>query len=113
MYPGPDTPDLGSFVATLEHALEARGHELARAVVNRRGGPGRHARLAVDVLRTAHSFRPDVVYAHFLVPAGLLAALAGRAPLVVGAYGQDVENARESTAMCHATRLVVRRAAAV
>ena len=113
MYPGPDAPDLGSFVATLERALEARGHELARAVVDRRGGRDRHARLAVDVLRTAHSFRPDVVYAHFLVPAGLLAALAGRAPLVVTAHGQDVENARRSRAVRAATHLTVRRAHAV
>ena len=67
----------------------------------------------VDVLRTAHSFRPDVVYAHFLVPAGLLAALAGRAPLVVTAHGQDVENARRSRAVRAATQLTVRRAHAV
>ena len=113
MYPGPDAPELGSFVATLEHALEVRGHELARAVVDRRGGRVRHARLAVDVLRTAHSFRPDVVYAHFLVPAGLLAALAGRAPLVVTAHGQDVENARRSRVVRAATQLTVRRAHAV
>ena len=113
MYPGPDAPELGSFVATLEHALEVRGHELARAVVDRRGGRDRHARLAVDVLRTAHSFRPDVVYAHFLVPAGLLAALAGRAPLVVTAHGQDVENARRSRVVRAATQLTVRRAHAV
>ena len=72
-------PDLGSFVATLERALEVRGHDLARAVVDRPGGRGRHARLALDVFRTARPFRPDVVYAHFLVPAGLLAAIAGRA----------------------------------
>jgi glycosyltransferase involved in cell wall biosynthesis len=113
MYPGPETPELGSFVATLERALEARGHELARAVVDRRGGRDRHARLAVDVLRTARSFRPDVVYAHFLVPAGLLAALAGRAPLVVTAHGQDVENARRYRGVRSATRLTVRRAHAV
>jgi glycosyltransferase involved in cell wall biosynthesis len=113
MYPGPDAPELGSFVATLEHALEARGHELARAVVDRRGGRDRHARLAVDVLRTARSFHPDVVYAHFLVPAGLLAALAGRAPLVVTAHGQDVENARRSHPVRAATQLTVQRAHAV
>ena len=113
MYPGPDAPDLGTFVAELESALASRGHELVRAVVDRRGGRIRHLGLARDVLTTARRFHPDVVYAHFLVPAGLLANLAGRAPLVVGAYGQDVENARESTAMRHATRLVVRRAAAV
>ena len=113
MYPGADDPALGSFVATLERELEARGHELARAVVDRRGGYGRHARLAVDVLQTARRFRPDVVYAHFLVPAGLLAAIGGRAPLVVTAHGQDVENARQNRAVRHATRLTVKRANAV
>ena len=113
MYPGPDAPALGSFVATLERELEARGHELARAVVDRTGGRSRHARLALDVVQTARRFRPDVVYAHFLVPAGLLAAIAGRAPLVVTAHGQDVENARNNRAVRKATRLTVRRAHAV
>jgi len=113
MYPGPDAPSLGSFVATLERELEARGHELERAVVDRTGGRSRHARLALDVLQTARRFRPDVVYAHFLVPAGLLAGLGGHAPLVVTAHGQDVENARRSRATRAATRLTVRRAHAV
>jgi glycosyltransferase involved in cell wall biosynthesis len=113
MYPGADAPDLGSFVATLERELDARGHELARAVVDRRGGRGRHARLALDVVQTARRFRPDVVYAHFLVPAGLLGGIAGRAPLVVTAHGQDVENARRNRAVRAATRLTVRRAHAV
>ena len=113
MYPGPDAPALGSFVATLEHALEARGHEIERAVVDRAGGRSRHLRLGADVLRTARRFRPDVVYAHFLFPAGLLAALGGRAPLVVTAHGQDVENARHSRWVRAATTTTVRRAAAV
>lgn len=113
MYPGPDAPYLGSFVAELERQLAARGHELARAVVDRRGGRSRHAALALDVVRTARSFRPEVVYAHFLVPAGLLAALAGRAPLVVTAHGQDVENAHSSRAVRAATSLTIRRAHAV
>ena len=59
------------------------------------------------------AFRPDVVYAHFLVPAGLVAALAARAPLVVTAHGQDVANAARSRGVRAATRLVCRRAAAV
>ena len=113
MYPGPDDPALGSFVATLERELEDRGHTMARAVVDRRGGYGRHARLALDVAQTARRFRPDVVYAHFLVPAGLLAGLIGRAPLVVTAHGQDVENARQHRAVRAATRLTVKRAHAV
>lgn len=113
MYPGSGTPDLGPFVATLERALEGRGHEIARAVVDRRGGRSRHARLALDVLQTARRFDPDVVYAHFLVPAGLLAGLSGRAPLVVTAHGTDVDNARRSRFVRAATRLTVRRAHSV
>ena len=75
MYPGPDAPDLGVFVAQLEDALRARGHELERAVLDSRaGGKRRYATLAARTFRAARSFRPDVVYAHFLVPAGLLAA---------------------------------------
>ena len=113
MYPGPDAPALGSFVATLERELAERGHEFSRAVVDRPGGRSRHARLALDVVTAARRFRPDVVYAHFLVPAGLVAAIAGRAPLVVTAHGQDVENARRNRAVRDATRLTVRRAHAV
>jgi glycosyltransferase involved in cell wall biosynthesis len=114
MYPGPDDPDLGIFVANLERELAARGHELERAVVDRRaGGKRRHIGLAQDTIRAARRFRPDVAYAHFLVPAGLIATLASRAPLVVTAHGQDVENARESFLLRKATRYVVRRSSAV
>src|SRR6185312_1240988 len=113
MYPGPDAPELGTFVADLEAALAARGHELERAVVDHRGGRSRHLALAYDVAATARRFRPEVVYAHFLVPAGLLAVLAGRAPVVLTAHGQDVANAERSRAIRAATRHAVRRAAAV
>ena len=113
MYPGPDAPDLGTFVADFETGLAARGHELARAVVDRRGGRMRHAALAYDVATAARRFRPDVVYAHFLVPAGLLATLAGRAPAVLTAHGQDVANAEGSRVIRAATRLAVSRAAGV
>jgi glycosyltransferase involved in cell wall biosynthesis len=113
MYPGPDDPDLGVFVANLERELMARGHVFERAVVDRRhGGRGRHLALARDAFRAARRFQPDVVYAHFLVPAGLAAALASRAPLVVTAHGQDVTNASRPGIRA-ATRYVVRRAAAV
>jgi glycosyltransferase involved in cell wall biosynthesis len=114
MYPGPDDPDLGVFVANLERELEARGHELERAVVDSRaGGKTRHARLVRDARRAARRLDPDVAYAHFLVPAGLAAALATRAPLVVTAHGQDVANIGEKPGVRAATRHVVRRAAAV
>jgi glycosyltransferase involved in cell wall biosynthesis len=114
MYPGPDDPDLGVFVANLERELAARGHELERAVVNRRtGGRRRHLALARDAIRIARRFRPDVVYAHFLAPAGLVAALSSRAPLVVTAHGQDVRNIGSIPGARAATKYVVRRAATV
>jgi glycosyltransferase involved in cell wall biosynthesis len=111
MYPGPDAPDLGTFVAQVEHELLARGHEVERAVLDTRaGGKLRYLRLARSAVRAA---RPDVVYAHFLVPSGLIAALAARAPLVVTAHGRDVRNIGELPGVAAATRLVVRRAATV
>ena len=114
MYPGPDDPDLGVFVANLEYQLLARGHEMERAVVDRRGaGRARHVGLVWNARRAARRFRPDVAYAHFLVPAGLAAALATRAPLVVTAHGQDVANIGSIPGARAATRFVVRRAANV
>jgi glycosyltransferase involved in cell wall biosynthesis len=114
MYPGPDDPDLGVFVRRLADELEARGHEVERAVLDTRsGGKARYVGLGRDTFAAARRFRPDVVYAHFLVPSGLLAALAGRAPLVVTAHGRDVRNVGAIPGVAAATRLVVRRAAAV
>jgi len=114
MYPGPDDPDLGVFVANLERELAARGHEIERAVLDtREGGKGRHLGLTWNATRTARRFEHDVVYAHFLVPAGLAAALASRAPLVVTAHGQDVANVGSIPGARAATRYVVRRASTV
>ena len=80
MYPGAHDPDLGAFVAQMERALLARGHEIERAVLDRRaGGKLRYLQLHRRVRAAA---APDVVWAHFLVPAGLLAT-AVDAPLVV------------------------------
>jgi len=113
MYPGPTAPDLGPFVAQVERALAARGHEVERAVLDTRaGGKLRYLTLARRTLAAARR-APDVVYAHFLVPAGLVAALAGRGPLVVTAHGRDVRNIGSIPGVAAATRLVVRRAAAV
>jgi glycosyltransferase involved in cell wall biosynthesis len=99
MYPSAAAPDFGVFVQGLERELAARGHAIERVVLDRRGGGKlRHARLAMRAVRAARSFRPDVVYAHFLFPTGfgaLLAARVVRAPLVVTAHGQDVANATE------------------
>jgi glycogen(starch) synthase len=114
MYPGPDDPDLGVFVKQLEKQLEGRGHELEPAVIDRRaGGRRRYLQLGRDALAAARRFRPDVVYAHFLVPTGLLGALVSRAPLVVTAHGQDVQNIGSVPGVRAATSLVVRRATTI
>jgi glycosyltransferase involved in cell wall biosynthesis len=111
MYPGPDDPDLGVFVAQMADALERRGHEVDRAVLDRRaGGKRRYLQLARAARRAP---RPDVVYAHFLVPSGLIAALAQRAPLVLTAHGRDVRNVGAIPGIGAATRFAVRRASAV
>jgi glycosyltransferase involved in cell wall biosynthesis len=110
MYPGPDDPDLGSFVAQLERALRERGHEIDLAVLDRRaGGKLRFLELRRRV-RAAPP--PDVVWAHFLVPAGLFASKV-RAPLVVTAHGRDVRNIGAIPGVAHLTRQVVRRASTV
>lgn len=114
MYPGPDDPDLGVFIEQLERQLAARGHELERAVLDRRaGGKRRFAELGRKTIAAARRFRPEVVYAHFLVPTGLLGALGSRAPLVVTAHGRDVRNIGAFPGIRLATRYVVGRASAV
>ena len=64
-------------------------------------------------MRAARRFDPDVVYAHFLVPAGLLAGLASRAPLVLTAHGRDVRNVGAVPGIRSLTRVTVRRARTV
>jgi glycosyltransferase involved in cell wall biosynthesis len=114
MYPGPADPDFGVFVRGLEEQLVVRGHEVERAVLDRRGGGKvKYLRLTRATRAASRRFKPDVVYAHFLVPTGLIGALAGRAPLVVTAHGRDVRNVGWLPGIGAATRFVARRAAAI
>jgi glycosyltransferase involved in cell wall biosynthesis len=114
MYPGPTDPDLGVFVRGLEEQLVARGHEVERAVLDRRGvSKLKYLRLTRATLAASRRFKPDVVYAHFLVPTGLIGAVAGRAPLVVTAHGRDVRNVGWLPGIGAATRFVARRAAVI
>ena len=117
MYPGPAAPDLGVFVAQVSDELERQGHEIARAVLGRRGGSKlRYVDLARRAVAEARRFRPEVVYGHFLFPAGAAAALAARtvgARLVLTAHGQDVRNIGWIPGVREATRATVRRATAV
>jgi glycosyltransferase involved in cell wall biosynthesis len=116
MWPTESEPDLGAFLLPLRRELIALGHEVDVAAIGRRGGsPVKYARLAADAVRAARRTRPDVVFAHFLFPAGaagLAAARAARVPLVVMAHGTDVANL-ERAPLRALTRPVVRGAAAV
>ena len=73
-------------------------------------------RLTREARAAARRFRPDVVFAHFLFPAGAAGALAARAagaPLVVMAHGQDVANLGRIPGVTTATRWVLGRSSAV
>ncbi len=117
MWPSPGNPDLGSFLVPVRRELEALGHDVEVASISRRGGPPtKYAGLVGAAVHAARRRRPDVVFAHFLFPAGAagaLAALASRAPLVVMTHGQDVANLGRIRGATAATLRVVDRAAAV
>jgi glycosyltransferase involved in cell wall biosynthesis len=110
MYPGAEDPDLGVFIAQMENALRERGHEIERAVLDSRGGGKR--RYLELARRTRAAAPPDVVYAHFLVPSGLIASRVD-APLVVTAHGRDVRNIGAVPGVAALTRRVVEHADAV
>ena len=119
-YPSERHPGFGSFVARASAALEAQGHEVERAVLTTRARgrvrtPLKYAELAARGL-IASRRRPDVIWAHYLVPTGSIARLVGRArrvPYAITAHGTDVANAEAGGRVAQATATVVRDAAAV
>jgi glycosyltransferase involved in cell wall biosynthesis len=117
MWPSARNPDLGSFLVPVVRELETLGHRVEVVSISERGGsPEKYARLVGSAVAAARRGRPDVVFAHFLFPAGAagaLASVAARVPLVAMAHGQDVANIGEIRGAGRATDLVVRRAAAV
>lgn len=117
MWPGPEDPDLGSFLVPIRDELERLGNEVeVVAIDHRRSARTKYARLCRESVAAARRFRPDVVFTHVLFPAGVagtLAALAGRAPHVVMAHGQDVANLERVAGVTAATRWVVRRSTAI
>ena len=117
MWPSEADPDFGSFVAQVCRELEAQGHELEVVAIDRRGQPKtKYLKLLRDARRAAKRFRPDVVYGHFLAPAGVAAARAARAvgaPLVLTAHGTDVGNVERSRVLKALTRRATNRASRV
>jgi glycosyltransferase involved in cell wall biosynthesis len=117
MWPSSGAPDLGSFLVPIARELESSGNDVEVAAISRRGGPPtKYAGLVGKAVAAARRFRPDVVFAHFLFPAGAAgaaAAIAARAPLVVMAHGQDVANIGDIAGARFGTARVVGRAAAV
>ncbi len=116
MYPSRERPEFGIFVQRLAEALRARGHEVDEAVLTAgsRGvlrTPLAYLRLAIRA-RAAARRHPDVVYAHFLVPTGVVARITG-VPYVITAHGTDVANARTHQSIRTLTRRVISGAGAV
>lgn len=115
MYPGAENPDLGIFVQGQENVLRQRGHNVrVVAVTRRKGGLAKHFSFALRTIASVLWRRPQVVYAHFLAPAGVLATLAcrflPRTVLVVVAHGRDVRNIGERRGMQTAMRILEGRA---
>jgi glycosyltransferase involved in cell wall biosynthesis len=117
MWPSPENPDLGSFLVPLTRELEGLGHEVEVASISRRGGsPTKYVTLARRAHEAAKRTDPDVVFAHFLFPAGAAGAFAANAagaPLVVMAHGQDVGNLGRFPGVTRVTAGVLNRSAAV
>lgn len=117
MWPSEANPDLGVWLVPIVRELERGGNAVEVTAISKRGGPPtKYAQLGARAVADARRFKPDVVFAHFLFPAGAAGAMAARsagAPLVVMAHGQDVRNAETIKAVRGATRMVVVRAAAV
>lgn len=112
MWPSEAEPDFGSFVAQVCRELERQGHQLEVVAIDRRGLPRtKYVRLLRDARAAIRRFDPDVVYGHFLAPAGVIAAIAARGrPLVLTAHGTDVGNVERSGVAKRATRWATRRA---
>ena len=111
MYPGPDAPDYGVFVRDLADAVERRGHEIERVVVDRRGAG--LARRACPACPRSAGAPPGRRLEPLPVPDRGSPHSPARAPLLVTAHGQDVRNIGMVRGVAAATRFVARRAAAI
>ena len=117
MWPSPARPSYGAYVAALAAAVEKLGHEVERACSTEVGGGAvrtarKYLALERSARRASRRSRPDVVWAHYLVPTGSIARRLGR-PYVVTAHGSDVANAELSRKLRVQTTKVIDGAAAV
>lgn len=114
MYPGARRRSFGVFVADRAAAYRDLGAEVRVAAITdpRKGWrvAVKYAGLLVRAAWLAVLYRPDVVEAHYLHPTGMIGAVAavlGRARLVIHAHGSDVFDAPPSS---RGERWAVRRA---
>jgi hypothetical protein len=50
----------------------------------------RYLKVVPEVKRLIHSFRPDIVHAHFATSYGLIGALTGFQPIILSVWGADI-----------------------
>ncbi len=103
MYPSDASPVFGAFVSRQVDALRAAGVQVELAVnLERANGPIanllKYLRLGYRARRAAAS-QPDIVHAHYLLPTAIFGGWASKrakAPLLLTAHGDDVDNAAAS-----------------
>ena len=101
------TPTSASSSRRWSGRCASAGTTIELAVLDRRGGGKRRYVALARRVRAAR--KPDVVYAHFLVPSGLIATQVD-APLVVTAHGRDVRNIGSIPGIARAHEACRRRA---
>jgi teichuronic acid biosynthesis glycosyltransferase TuaC len=88
MYPTPEDPAYGIFVASQMESVAQAGASVDVVFVNGRLGEGQYVRAVSEVRRLARSSAYDVVHAHYGLT-GFVAAFH-RVPLVVSFCGDDL-----------------------
>jgi glycosyltransferase involved in cell wall biosynthesis len=122
MYPSPDNPVFGGFVARQASALRALGADV-EVVANTDAGTGavralsKYASLYRRAVAVARAGRFDAVVGHYLYPTAFVARAAARAaggaPLVLVVHGTDVRSVQRRDPVAALCRPAVREASLV